>query len=72
MIPKSGLINVMSEGLSRVSHYHNDAHRFYRMNVAVVGGDNSAAEAALDLSINGLKVVPIHRNGELNKRVKYR
>lgn len=47
------MLNIMGEELSKVSHYYTDAHRFYGMNVAVVGGNNSATEAALDLSRNG-------------------
>ncbi len=39
--------------------------------VAIVGGGNSAAEAALDLHRNGARVTLIHRGSELKRTVKY-
>jgi thioredoxin reductase (NADPH) len=39
--------------------------------VVVVGGKNSAAEAALDLFRNGARVTLVHRGRELGKTIKY-
>ena len=46
-------LNVPGEGLPHVSHYYTEPHEFYRKPVVVVGGKNSAAEAALDLYRSG-------------------
>jgi thioredoxin reductase (NADPH) len=41
------------------------------MNVAVIGGKNSAAIAALDLYRHGARVTLIHRGAELSSSIKY-
>ena len=42
-------IGVPGENLPHVSHYYREAHPYYRRRVVIVGGKNSAAEAALEL-----------------------
>ena len=42
-------LGVPGEDLPHVSHYYTDAHPYYRQRVVIVGGKNSAAEAALEL-----------------------
>ena len=37
------VLGVPGENLPHVSHYYNEPHGFYRMNVVIVGGGNSAA-----------------------------
>ncbi len=44
---------------------------FHGRDVVVVGGKNSAAEAALDLYRHGARVTLVHRGRELSDRVKY-
>jgi len=39
--------------------------------VVVVGGKNSAAEAALDLWRNGARVTMVHRDAELGSTIRY-
>ena len=39
--------------------------------MVVVGGKNSAAEAALDLYRNGARVTMVHRDAELGSTIKY-
>jgi len=58
-------LNVPGEDLPHVSHYYTEAHPFWRQDVIVVGGRNSAAEAALDLYRNGARVTLVHRSREL-------
>jgi thioredoxin reductase (NADPH) len=41
------------------------------MDVAVIGGKNSAAIAALDLYRHGARVTLIHRGAELSPSIKY-
>ncbi|MBI3962138.1 MAG: NAD(P)-binding domain-containing protein, partial [Deinococcus sp.] len=40
-------LGVSGEELPKVAHYYSEPHSFWRRQVAVVGGANSAAEAAL-------------------------
>ena len=44
---------------------------FYRRPVVIVGGKNSAAEAALDLYRTGASVTLVHRRAELGASIKY-
>ncbi|HSL23520.1 MAG TPA: YpdA family putative bacillithiol disulfide reductase [Vicinamibacterales bacterium] len=65
------LLNVPGEDLPHVSHYYTEPHPYYRQNVVVVGGKNSAAEAALDLYRAGAHVTLVHRNATLGDSIKY-
>lgn len=64
-------LGIPGEELPHVSHYYDEAYAYAGLNVAVVGGANSAAEAALDLYRHGVKVSLIHWRDELAKSVKY-
>jgi thioredoxin reductase (NADPH) len=65
------LIGVPGEDLPKVSHYYGEAHEFYQRKVAVIGGANSAAIAALDLFRHGAEVTMIHWEPELSRHIKY-
>lgn len=65
------LIGIPGEDLPHVSHYYTEPHEFWNQDVVVVGGKNSAAEAALDLYRNGARVTLVHRNAELGSTIKY-
>lgn len=64
-------LGVPGEELTNVLHYYREPFEFFGMDVAVVGGRNSAVEAALDLYRHGARVTLIHRGPELSKGVKY-
>jgi thioredoxin reductase (NADPH) len=64
-------LGVPGESLPHVSHYYTEPHEFWRQDVVVIGGKNSAAEAALDLYRYGARVTLIHRGKELGKTIKY-
>src|ERR1022692_1322448 len=64
-------LGIPGEDLPHVSHYYTEPHPFWRLNVVVIGGKNSAAEAALDLYRNGAKVTMVHRRAELGSTIKY-
>jgi len=64
-------LGVPGEDLPHVSHYYTDAHPYYRQRVVVVGGKNSAAEAALELFRGGAHVTLIHRHATLGDSIKY-
>lgn len=65
------LLGVPGEDLPHVSHYYREPHEFWKENVVVIGGKNSAAEAALDLCRNGARVTLVHRRAELGATIKY-
>jgi len=64
-------LGVPGEDLPHVSHYYKEAHPFYRQRVLVVGGKNSACEAALELYRAGAHVTLVHRGETLGESVKY-
>jgi thioredoxin reductase (NADPH) len=64
-------LGVPGEDLPHVSHYYTEPHAFWNQDVVVIGGKNSAAEAALDLYRNGARVTLIHRGKELGATIKY-
>lgn len=65
------LLNCPGENLPKVSHYYTEAHPYFNTDVAVIGGKNSAALAALDLQRHGARVTLIHRGSEFNSQIKY-
>ena len=60
-------LGIPGEDLPHVSHYYAEAHPWYRKQVVVVGGKNSAAEAALELYRSGARVTLVHRHAELGR-----
>lgn len=64
-------LGVSGEQLSHVSHFYCDPLPYYKQNVLVVGGKNSAVEAALDLWRHGAQVTVVHRGAALSSGVKY-
>ena len=64
-------LGVPGENLPHVAHYYNEPHGFYRKNVVIVGGGNSAAETALELFRSGAHVTLVHRRPELKPSIKY-
>jgi thioredoxin reductase (NADPH) len=64
-------LGIPGEALPHVSHYYTDVHPYYRQRVVVVGGRNSAAEAALELFRGGAHVTLVHRRATLADTIKY-
>jgi len=65
------ILGVPGEDLPHVRHYYDEPHPYYRQRVVIVGGKNSACEAALDLYRNGAQVTLVHRGAALGESVKY-
>jgi thioredoxin reductase (NADPH) len=65
------LLGVPGENLPHVSHYYTEPHELWEQDVVVIGGKNSAAEAALDLYRNGARVTLVHRGKDLGASIKY-
>jgi thioredoxin reductase (NADPH) len=64
-------MEVPGENLPHVSHYYTEPHEYWNQEVVVIGGKNSAAEAALDLFRYGAKVTLVHRDAHLGSTIKY-
>ncbi len=64
-------IGVPGEDLPHVSHYYREPHIYYRRRVVIVGGKNSAAEAALDIFRNGGEARIVHRGPGMGDSIKY-
>ena len=64
-------LGVPGEELPHVSHYYTEPHEFWNQDVVVVGGKNSAADAALDPFRNGARVTLVHRQKDLGATIKY-
>lgn len=64
-------LGIPGEDLPKVSHYYTEAHPYFGREVAVIGGGNSAAEAALDLFRHGARTTLIHRGAQLSPTLKY-
>ena len=64
-------LGIPGENLPKVSHFYTEPYPFFRRRVAVIGGQNSAAESALELFRNGAEVTLIHRRETLGKSIKY-
>jgi bacillithiol disulfide reductase len=65
------VMGIPGEELSKVQHYYNDPHPYFGLDVAVIGGKNSAAIAALELWRHGARVTLVHRGPEMHRHVKY-
>jgi len=65
------MMGIPGEQLSKVHHYYNDPHPYSGLDVAVIGGKNSAAIAALELWRHGAHVTLIYRGSGIQPHVKY-
>ena len=64
------LLKVPGEDLPHVTHAYREGHAAFQQSALVVGGGNSAAEAALDLWRAGATVTIVHFGPEFDKKIK--
>lgn len=64
-------LGVPDEDLPHVHHYFDEAHLGWGLDVVVVGGKNSAVEAALQLYRAGARVTLVYRQPAFKPSVKY-
>jgi thioredoxin reductase (NADPH) len=64
-------LGVEGENLPWVYSRYTEAYPFYGQDVVIVGAGNTAAEAALDLWRNGVRVTMVHRGPHVKPGVKY-
>lgn len=63
-------MGVKGEDLPKVMHYFKEGHPYYNKNVVIVGGKNSAADAALELEKSGANVTVLYRGEDYSKSIK--
>lgn len=64
-------LNIPGEENSNVSHYYKEPYEHSFQNVTIVGGGNSAIEAALELYRHDVNVTMLVRNEDLKPTAKY-
>lgn len=68
---QENLMNVPGEDRPKVLHYYDEPHRYAWQDVLVVGGGNSAADAALETYRAGANVSILVRHDTLKETIKY-
>ena len=63
-------LDVPGEDLPHVTHLFTEGHWAFRQDVVVVGGGNSAVEAALDLYRSGARATIVHFLPQLDHNIK--
>ncbi|WP_042145719.1 YpdA family putative bacillithiol disulfide reductase [Paucisalibacillus sp. EB02] len=63
-------MNIPGENLSKVMHYFKEGHPYYNKNVVVIGGKNSAVDAALELHKAGARITVLYRGANYSKSIK--
>lgn len=63
-------MGVKGETLPNVHHYFKEAHPFFQKDVTVIGGKNSAVDAALELEKAGANVTVVYRGKTYSPSVK--
>jgi len=63
-------LGIPGEDLDKVTHYFREAHPYTGMRVAIIGGSNSAVDAALEIVRVGAKVDMVYRGGDLSANIK--
>ncbi|WP_416149687.1 YpdA family putative bacillithiol disulfide reductase [Salipaludibacillus sp. HK11] len=64
------IMGIKGEEQAHVFHYFHEAHSFFDQQVAVIGGKNSAVDAALELEKAGAKVTVIYRGKDYSSSIK--
>lgn len=68
-IPK--MMDIPGEELDKVKHYYDEAHAYAWQDVLVIGGGNSAVDAALETYRSHANVTLAVRNDDIKESVKY-
>jgi thioredoxin reductase (NADPH) len=63
-------LGVPGEDLQHVRHVYTEGHEAFQQDAVVVGGGNSAAEAALELWRSGARVTLVHFGPTFDMRIK--
>jgi thioredoxin reductase (NADPH) len=63
-------LNIPGENLDKVFHYFKEAHPYFNKDVTVIGGKNSAIDAALELEKVGARVTVLYRGSDYSPSIK--
>jgi len=63
-------MDIQGESLPKVYHYFKEGHEFFDTDVLVIGGKNSAVDAALELNKAGARVTVVYRGSEYSPSIK--
>ncbi len=63
-------LEVQGQELSKVMHYFKEAHPYFNQDVVIIGGKNSAVDAAIELEKAGANVTVLYRRSEYSKSIK--
>ncbi|WP_370529815.1 YpdA family putative bacillithiol disulfide reductase [Alkalihalobacillus sp. AL-G] len=64
------LMGVPGEHLDKVYHYFKEAHPYFNRDVVVIGGKNSAVDAAIELESVGARVTVLYRGSAFSPSIK--
>ncbi len=64
------VLGIPGEETDKVSHFFREAHPYVGMKVAIIGGSNSAIDAALELERIGAEVTVIYRGADYSRSIK--
>ncbi|OBZ17960.1 hypothetical protein A7975_05670 [Bacillus sp. FJAT-26390] len=63
-------LGIPGEQLDKVSHFFRESHPYVGMKVAIIGGSNSAIDAALELERVGAEVTVVYRGEDYSTSIK--
>lgn len=63
-------LEVSGGDLKKVHHYFKEAHPYFNQDVVIIGGKNSAVDAAIELEKAGANVTVLYRGANYSKSVK--
>lgn len=63
-------MGIPGEDLPKVFHYFKEGHPYFSQDVLVIGGKNSAIDAALELNKAGANVTVVYRQGQYSPSIK--
>ena len=64
------MLGIPGEDLSKVAHSYREGHPYFDQDVVVVGGGNSAVDAALEINRWGARVTMVHFGESVDPNVK--
>ena len=68
---RANRLNIEGEDLPHVSHYFQDPHLYFRRKLLIIGGKNSAVEAAVRCHHAGAEVSVSYRGKQFPTSIKY-
>ena len=63
-------MNIPGEDLAKVRHYFKEGHPYFGLDILVIGGKNSAIDAALELNKAGANVTVAYRGEDYSPSIK--